>query len=196
MQVPFAANHQESGLNGRFRLVWAGFKAPDGDVPPWSQEAPGSLYLYINKETGVSYWYEKRKDDLRDDDWGALGGMHVISQTVSYDEFTDGGSTSGTFTLHEQIPAGALVQKTVIHDVVGFAGNASAALIVGDGTDGDRYMTSTLNVFSNVAAIDGGAVSGVAVHTEAKPVVLTITSGSDFTAVNAGRLTVKVFYLY
>ncbi len=65
---------------------------------------------------------------------------------------------------------------------------------MGDGTDTDRYMTSTLNVFSTVAAIDGGAVSGTAIHTAAKNVVLTITSGSDWGAVTAGTLTFKVIF--
>ena len=79
--------------------------------------------------------------------------------------------------------------------MTGFAGDTSAALIVGDGTDTDRYMTSTLNVFGDVAAIDGGAVSGTAIHTAAKTPVLTITSGSDWGLVSAGALTVKIFYL-
>ena len=69
-------------------------------------------------------------------------------------------------------------------------------LTVGDGTTADRYNTSTINIFATAVALDGGAVSGTAVHAAAKSPVLTATSGSDWGAVTAGALTLKIFYMF
>jgi hypothetical protein len=124
------------------------------------------------------------------------GGIQALRQRVTFDEFTDGGSTVGTFVLTGTIPVGAVALRTTVTDVVGFAGDTSAVLTVGDGSDVDRYMTGTLNVFANVTALDGGAISGTDIHTTAiSTVTLTVTSASDFTGVDAGALTVNLFYL-
>lgn len=118
-----------------------------------------------------------------------------IYQTVSYDDFTDGGSTTGTFTLTEgTIPVGAYVDFAIVKDVTGFAGDTSATLQIGDGSDVDRYSTGTPSVFSTADAINVGVPSGIKHHTAAKSVVLTVTSGADFTSVSAGQLTVAVHY--
>ena len=79
---------------------------------------------------------------------GTTGNLREINQTVLFSEFTDGGGASGTFTLTEgTLPVGATVLASAITDVVGFTGNVSAVMIIGDGTDTDRYMTGTANVF-------------------------------------------------
>jgi len=182
----------ESGVNGPAPVLWYGVNAVDGDAYPWASAPRGSIYCITGAQ---ARYFVKNENAGHDSDWTALGGMHTLVQRVVRADFTDGGSTSGTLTLDGTIPVGALVLKTVIVNVTGFAGDTSAALIVGDGTDTDRYMTSTLNVFGDVAAIDGGAISGTAVHVAAKQPVLTITSAADFTNVTAGALTVKIFYL-
>ena len=96
--------------------------------------------------------------------------------------------------MKQTIPAGAWVLRTILQDITGFTGDTTAALIVGDGTDTDRYNTSTLNVFTTAVAIDGAAPSGTQIHTAAKTPVITITSSADFTNVAAGQVTVKIFY--
>lgn len=185
---------QQNDINGAYPNDFMGNDTPDGDRAPWKDVPSGSRYIKRNKSTKVAYQYEKRKEDNLDDDWGPLGGVHVISQTVTYDEFTDGGSTSGTLVLDDSIPLGAFVLRTLIENVTGFTGDSSAALIVGDGTDTDRYNTSTVNVFTTATVLDAGAVSGTQLHTAAKNVTLTITSGTDWGAVTAGQLTIKIFY--
>ena len=182
----------ESGVNGPAPVLWYGGNAVDGDAYPWAMAPRGSIYCITGSQPR---YFVKNENAGHDSDWSALGGLHTIVQRVAYTDFTDGGAAVGTKTLDGTIPAGAVVLKTAIVNVTGFAGDTSAVLIVGDGTDTDRYMTSTLDVFSDVAAIDGGAVSGTAVHTTAKTPVLTITSGSDWGLVSAGALTVKIFYL-
>jgi len=118
-----------------------------------------------------------------------------IQQTVALADFTDGGGTSGTVVLRDGIPVGALAVQTLIDDVTGFAGNTSAVLTVGDGTDADRYNTGAPDVFSTATAVAAGAVSGTALHTTAvNTVTVTVTSATDFSAVTAGEATITIFY--
>lgn len=123
--------------------------------------------------------------------------MRLVSyqETVSYDDFTDGGSTTGTKDLGISIPAGAVFERTLVTSITGFAGDTSATLTVGDGSDVDRYNTGTPSVFSDAdAGADMGAVSGTKHHSAAKTPKLTITSDSNFSSVSAGQLTVTLFW--
>lgn len=127
-----------------------------------------------------------------------LGAPKLVTyqETVGYAAFTDGGGASGTFSLSTSIPAGARFLNTLVTAITGFAGDTSAVLIVGDGTDTDRYNTGTPSVFATAAAgVDMGAPSGTAWHTAAKTPILTVTSATDWGAVNAGALTVTLFWL-
>ncbi len=182
----------ESGINGPAPVLWYGVNAVDGDAYPWAMAPRGSIYCITGSQ---ARYFVKNENAGHDSDWCALGGIHTIVQRVAYTDFTDGGAAVGTLTLDGTIPIGAIVLKTAIVNVTGFTGDTSAALTVGDGTTVDRYNTSTIDVFTTVAALDGGAISGTAIHTAAKTPVLTITSASDWGAVVAGALTVKIFYL-
>jgi len=82
----------------------------------------------------------------------------------------------------------------MITDVTGFAGDTSATITIGDGTDADRYNTGTPSVFATATDIDAGAVSGTAYHAAAATPTLIVTSGSDFGAVTAGSVTITIFY--
>lgn len=126
-----------------------------------------------------------------------MGALVKLEETVSYDDFTDGGSTSGTYDITVgTIPAGATFLYATVTAVTGFAGDTSAVLTIGDGTDVDRYNTSTINVFATAAnGVSAGDPSGTRYHTAAATVTLTVTSGADFTSVSAGSLTVELFYL-
>lgn len=171
-----------------------GIVAPNGDASPFKDLAIGSMYLYAN-QANPDYlrMFRKFRDDKRDDDW--LMGVHILTQRVSFSDFTDGGSTSGTLALTETIPVGAYVLRAVLRDVTGFTGDTTAVMTIGDGTDVDRYNASTPSVFTTATAIDMGAPSGTAIHTAAATVTLTVTSGSDFGAVAAGAATVCIYML-
>lgn len=120
--------------------------------------------------------------------------LDYVEERVLRANFTDGGAAAGTYTMKVQIPVGAEVVKTLVTNVTGFAGNTSAVLVVGDGSDVDRYNTGTPSVFASSAMVAMGAPSGTLVHTAAVSPVLTITSAADFTAVTAGALTVRIIY--
>lgn len=185
------AVHFESGLAGAGPALWFGADTPDGDRGPWSDAPVGSRYC--RKTATSTRWYEKRKNDGRDDDWALTWGE--IRQTFTVADFTDGGAAAGTLALDETIPVGAWVLRTVLRNVTGFTGDTSAVIVVGDGTDADRYNTGTPSVFTTANAIDLGAPSGVQIHTAAATPTVTVTSGSDFGAVAAGQATISIYFL-
>jgi hypothetical protein len=124
------------------------------------------------------------------------GFLRSARETFELADFTDGGSTTGTVDFADTIPLGAVVLRTLISNVTGFIGDTSATIQVGDGTDVDRYTTGTPSVFTTIAHLDAGAVSGTAYHAAEKTPKITVTSGSDFSAVTAGELTVEILYWF
>jgi hypothetical protein len=185
---------QQSQLDGPMPTIWYGQSAPDGDRGYWEQVPVGSVYGHKSLANNNIIWYEKKKNDGLDDDWQVQHGLHCVTETVLYSDFTDGGGTSGTYTLKQGVPLGAYYYKTLVQNVTGFTGDTTATLIVGDGTDTDRYNTGTPSVFTTDTSVDVGVPSGTAYHDAAKDINLTVTSGSDFALVVAGRLTIKAFY--
>lgn len=116
-------------------------------------------------------------------------------ETVSYSQFTDGGGASGTYTLNTTIPDGAVFERCLVTNITGFTGDTSATLVVGDGTDTDRYNTGTPSVFTTDAGgVSMGAPSGTVWHTADVNPVLTVTSATDFTLVTAGSLVITLFW--
>jgi hypothetical protein len=120
----------------------------------------------------------------------------TYQQAIAFGDFTDGTSTSGTLALTTSIPAGAVFVQSIITSIVGFTGDTSAVIIIGDGTDTDRYMTGTPSVFTTATAgVDLGVPSGTKWHTDAKTPTVTITSGSDWGAVVAGSALITLIWI-
>jgi hypothetical protein len=191
LKIPNYPDLWESAIDGSAPTIWFGNEVPDGDAKPFTLAPVGSTY--IQNETTPTH-YVKTTDAGRDSDWSTV--MGVLAQRVVIGDFTDGGGVTGTLVLDGVIPVGALVTRVVVSDVTGFTGDTSAVLMVGDGTDDDRYNAAAdIDVFTTVAALDGGIPQGTQVHTTAKSVTLTVTSAANFTAVAAGAMTVKVFYV-
>lgn len=118
-----------------------------------------------------------------------------IREEVSYDQFTDGGSTSGTYQMQGEIPVNARVSHSVIIPVAGFTGDTSATIKIGDGSDDDRYTTGTPSVFTTgTATIAAGVPSGTLLHVAAIRPTITITSGSDWGLVTAGRAYIEIHF--
>lgn len=129
-------------------------------------------------------------------EFGAGVEIGVVSQAVTYSQFTDGGSTLGTLTMTDYVPAGAILIGSKVLVTAGFAGDTSAVLTISDGSDVDRFNTGTPSVFATAATgIETGVPSGNKLITTAVQPILRVTSGADFTAVNAGAMTVHVYYL-
>lgn len=113
--------------------------------------------------------------------------LRVVEETLTAASLVDGTAAVGTKTLAATIPAGAVFLRSTVTALVGFAGDVSATITLGDGTDADRYNTGTPDIFTTAAAgVDLGAPSGTAFHSAAKAIVATVTSASDITPVLAG----------
>lgn len=127
----------------------------------------------------------------------SLGVLVKLTETVAYDDFTDNEDATGTYALTVgTIPAGATFLFAAITAVTGFAGDTSATITIGDGTDVDRYHTGTPSVFATAAnGVAVGSPSGVLYHDAAKTPTLIVTSATDFSSVSAGSVTVELFYL-
>lgn len=124
--------------------------------------------------------------------------VRCVEETLTAASLTDGGAAIGTKTLTATIPAGARFLASTATALTGFAGDVSAVITLGDGTDADRYNTGTPDIFTTAAAgVDLGAPSGTVFHAEAKAVVATVTSASDITLVliGGGSVNLKFWFL-
>jgi len=157
--------------------------------------AKGCVYLKTDATTGATATYTNKwtTTSCAFSIWGTPW-LVVYSETVSYDDFTDGESTSWTLELWTTIPVWAVVLQSLVSDVTGFAWDTSAVMTIWDWTDVDRYNTGTLNVFADADAVSAGVVSWTAFHSTAKTPTLTVTSDSDFGAITAWQVTVTIMY--
>ena len=119
--------------------------------------------------------------------------LGYIEEYVQRSQFTDGGSTAGTYQLKSAIPIGAQVIVSLVTQLTGFTGDTSAVITVGDGSDVDRYNTGTPSVFATISRLDLGVASGTRFIATANRPTITVTSGADFTSVSAGALSIRVY---
>jgi hypothetical protein len=193
MMITEIKSHQHPIYGAMPTDIWFGTLAIDGDAAPFILAPVGQVYVLKDLTNNLMQVHIKRQHVPHDHDWGPIG-LGVICETVTLSDFTDGGSTIGTYVMKQTIPVNAIVLKSTVSVESGFIGDTTATLQIGDGTDADRYSTGTPSVFTTDTAVDVGATSGTAWHDAAKSVTLTVTSGSNFTLVTAGTMTVKIFY--
>lgn len=126
----------------------------------------------------------------------SLSLVAVLTETFDHADFTDGGAAVGTIQFDGALPSGAVILGTKVLVPEGFAGDTSAALTIGDGSDADRYNTSTVDVFTTAATgVQSGVPSGnKLIVTENRP-TLTVTTAADWGSVTAGQVTVSIYYL-
>ena len=133
--------------------------------------------------------------DLRTEMGEAGVAWDSISQTITYDEMTDV-TTTGTLQMTDSLPVGAIVIATKLIVSAGFAGDTSAVLTVGDGSDADRYHTGTPDVFTTAATgVQTGVPSGDRLITTANAPTCIVTTATDYTSVSAGSFTITIYFL-
>lgn len=129
-------------------------------------------------------------------------GIDRVVEKVALSQFTDGAGTDGTYALKTTIPAGSFVLGTQVDVLTAFAGDTTAVMDVGDGSDADAFSYTTFNVFTAAKGlmeaadgVSGGSTGhGVYLATSETTVTLTVTGGSSFAAITAGELVVAVYY--
>jgi len=126
-------------------------------------------------------------------------GIDYITQDVVVADFTDATATTGTLVMDDAIPAGAIILGSKCLVTAGFAGDTSATLQIGDGSDADRYSTGTPSVFATAATgIQMGIPSGTKYVVTANTPTLTVTTAANFTDCqtdDSGAMTVAIFYI-
>lgn len=148
----------------------------------FSREKPAS---WVN---GDLYRYDHNGDVIPE--------VRALIETHIHSEFTDGGAAVGTLTMTGSVPVGAVLLGSKVIVNSGFVGDTSAVLTIGDGSDVDRYNTSTMNIFATATTgVQTNVPSGSKLITTANQPVLTVTSGADFTNVSAGSITVAIYYI-
>ncbi len=130
-------------------------------------------------------------------------GIRKVAQLVKYSDFTDSAGVTGTLVLDKKIPAGSLVIGSKVTVKTGFTGDSSAVMDIGDGSDADLFSYTTHSVFTAArnlmegcdSAAAGNTGTGIVPISTATSVTLTVTSGSAFASVTAGKMLVELFYL-
>lgn len=200
MRIPNTITFPQEPLLGKGPELFWGDDAIDTSSR-FTSKPVGSVY-YFTRQSGATYGVVEKWVKIFDQnlvsDWRCESG--ILSERISVDDFTDGGSTAGTLVLTADLPAGAFVMASQVSQVTGFAGDTSAVLAIGDGSDADRYNTGTYNVFADSSfagdTLAEGAPSGNRGHVSAMTTItVTVTSAADFTSVSAGAATVSLFYL-
>lgn len=132
---------------------------------------------------------------------GKVGmAFRKVSQVVKLADITDDGGADGTLVLGKKVPAGSFVIGSKVTVAEGFVGDTTAVLSVGTAGDANEYSGNTTHnildiVGNSVKVAFIGSDAGLIAESEAIDVKLTVTGGSDFGAITAGKLLVEVFYL-
>jgi hypothetical protein len=131
-------------------------------------------------------------------DSAGFGFLETLTETHLASSFTDGGATVGTKSFTGYVPKGAILIGSKIVVNAGFAGDTTATVTIGDGSDTDRYHTGTPNLFATAASgVESGVPSGNKLLTAANKPTITVTSSADFTPVLAGggSVTISLYYI-
>lgn len=112
---------------------------------------------------------------------------------IVYTQFTDGGSAAGTYQVQFELPVGFFIERTQLVNLVGFTGDTTAAITVGDGSDVDRYNTGTPSVLTTTARLDLGIASGTRFIATANRPTITVTGGADWGSIAAGGFDIRVY---
>lgn len=125
--------------------------------------------------------------------------IEIIQEQVGVGSFTDNTDATGQYDMGSSIPAGSRVLAATIHNITGFAGDTTAVVTLGDGTDVDRYNTGTPDVFTTAAeGVDMGVLSGTAWHTASVTPRITVTGATDFGLIASegnGDMTITIVFI-
>lgn len=126
------------------------------------------------------------------------GVRTLVSQTLDYDDFTDGGGAAGNIAFTTgKIPAGALILGWKADVSTAFACSSTCTATVGPTGDKDAWTVGDPSVATagTVFAQADYSDTDVLVSTPTTPYV-EVTEDSDFGDVTAGSMVVTIYYLY
>ena len=118
----------------------------------------------------------------------------ALSQTVDRDNFTDNGDATGYIDLPTDLPKGAHLYVHEHKVLTGYIGDTTAVYQLGVDGDLDRFsIVTTGSVFAD-GDIRVCQPAGNGYCDADTTMRLTVTGGSDFGAITAGRSQITAFY--
>ena len=127
---------------------------------------------------------------------GRGAGINTVEVEIDHSAFTDGGSTTGSYTLTDIVPAYSIGLGSFVETTEAF--NVAVTASVGNTAGEDQWTadavtaavttlgTKILSIYSTAPAV---------VSTSAQDIYVTLTHSSDFTLVTSGKIKVRLIYL-
>jgi hypothetical protein len=122
----------------------------------------------------------------------------IVSQTLDYGDFTDGGGAAGSIEFDTDLPAGAIPLAWRAKATDGFTGDTSAVISVGIDGDADKYSADTAQSVFAAGTVGSLVLAAAAMQDDfatAQTPVVTVTAGTDWGAVDGGSMVVEIFYI-
>lgn len=150
------------------------------------------VYVYGQSEATIPKSDFVLKADVEAD------GAHVqsiVSQSLVFGDFTDNADATGYVDITTILPGLAipLGWKAVIS--AGFAGNTTAVMQVGIAGDLNKFSGATTASCLYAAVVAAPANNDALLSATAETIRVTVTGGTDFTAITAGSMVVTLYYV-
>ena len=119
----------------------------------------------------------------------------IVSQSLVFSGFTDGGSTSGYIDIATQIPAGSIVIGWKAVPSIGFTGDTTATIQVGVSGTVDKYSVVTTGSVAGTTQVGSSVKAGNVFEPAAVTARVTVTGTADFTSISAGTMVVTLYII-
>lgn len=121
--------------------------------------------------------------------------IRTLSETVTKGAMTDNGNTTGYKDFATQLPAGAIVLAVEFDVKTAFIGDTTAVVQVGKSGALAIFTADTAQSIFTAGVKGSAAPVATQYVVSATTVRVTVTGGSDFGAISAGEMDVKIIYL-
>ncbi len=136
---------------------------------------------------------------IADESYAAvINPIGVISQTIAFGDFTDGGAAAATLDLTATLPAGAIPIAWRAQTTTAFATVTTMTLLVGITGDTNKFSEGDGQAIQAVGWYGDSALGqaeGVDAINAAQTILLTATEDSEWGDVTAGTFTIYFYYL-
>lgn len=126
---------------------------------------------------------------------GEGAGIRVTEVEIDHSLFTDGGSTTGSYTITDAVPARSIGLGSLIETTEGFNTAVTAALGNSAGQDEWTAGAVTAAVTTAGTKILSAYETTPTVIAAEQDIYVTLTHSSDFTLVTSGKIKIKLIYI-
>jgi hypothetical protein len=126
---------------------------------------------------------------------GQGAGIRTTEIEIDHALFTDGGSTTGSYTITDAVPANSIGLGSYIETLEGF--NVAVTASLGNTAGEDEWTAGAVTAAVTTAGTKIMSVYGTtpAVISSEQDVFVTLTHSSDFTLVTSGKIKVRLIYI-